>query len=60
MCMYKHAAIESSYEPIYDIVYYGDLDFLDTVAEDVEYDEQESGELLPELYLPGIEDDTVH
>ncbi len=60
MCTTKHAAIESSYEPMYDIVYYGDLDFLDTVDASGEYDEEETDELLPELYLPGLEDDTVH
>ena len=60
MCATKYASIESSYEPIYDIVYYGDLDFLDTVDEDLEYEEEESEGGEPELYLPGLEDDTVH
>ncbi len=58
--MWKQAAVESSYEQMYDIVYYGELDFLESVDADLELDEDESEELLPELYLPGLEDDTVH
>ena len=57
--MLKQAAVESSYEQMYDIVYYGELDFIELDA-DLELDEDESEELLPELYLPGVDDDTVH
>ena len=60
MCNAKHAAVESSYEPMYDIVYYGELDFIESCEADLEFDEEESEEFLPELYLPGIEDDTIH
>ena len=59
MCTRKHLTAENSYEPIYEILYYGNLDFLDTCDEEVEY-EEESTDLMPELYLPGIEDDTIH